>query len=69
MSKEILNLEPKMLWKHFYSLTQVPRPSKKEEKIREEFLKQLFIMKLNKIYCLASEYSTGVPFTKQKWIL
>ena len=35
MSKEILNLEPKMLWKHFYSLTQVPRPSKKEEEIRE----------------------------------
>ncbi|MEI6455342.1 MAG: aminoacyl-histidine dipeptidase [bacterium] len=35
MSKEILNLEPKSLWKHFYSLTQIPRPSKKEEKIRE----------------------------------
>ncbi|OQX78281.1 MAG: cytosol nonspecific dipeptidase [Bacteroidetes bacterium 4484_249] len=35
MSKEILNLEPKMLWKHFYSLTQIPRPSKKEERIRE----------------------------------
>ncbi len=30
MSKEILNLEPKELWKHFYSLTQIPRPSKKE---------------------------------------
>jgi len=27
MSKEILNLEPKALWKHFYSLTQIPRPS------------------------------------------
>ena len=35
MSKDILNLEPKALWKNFYSLTQVPRPSKKEEKIRE----------------------------------
>jgi len=35
MSTEILNLEPKSLWKHFYSLTQVPRPSKKEEKIRK----------------------------------
>lgn len=29
---EILNLEPKAVWKHFYSLTQIPRPSKKEGK-------------------------------------
>jgi len=35
MSHEILALEPKVIWKHFYSLTQVPRPSKKEEEIRE----------------------------------
>ena len=35
MSHEILALEPKVIWKHFYSLTQVPRPSKKEERIRE----------------------------------
>ncbi|MDD4603792.1 MAG: aminoacyl-histidine dipeptidase [Bacteroidales bacterium] len=35
MSKEILNLEPKALWKNFYGLTQVPRPSKKEDKVRE----------------------------------
>ena len=35
MSKDILNLEPKSLWHNFYSLTQIPRPSKKEEKIRE----------------------------------
>ena len=33
MSQEILNLEPKLIWKHFYSLTQIPRPSKKEGKI------------------------------------
>ncbi len=33
MSKEILNLEPKGIWKNFYELTQIPRPSKKEEKI------------------------------------
>ncbi len=39
MSKEILNLEPKALWKNFYSLTQIPRPSKKEEKVIE-FLKK-----------------------------
>ena len=33
MSKEIINLEPKRVWSHFYSLTQIPRPSKKEEQI------------------------------------
>jgi dipeptidase D len=35
MSKEILNLEPKEVWKYFYDLTQVPRPSKHEDKIQE----------------------------------
>ena len=30
MSKEILNLEPKAIWRNFYSLTQIPRPSKHE---------------------------------------
>jgi dipeptidase D len=31
MSNEIINLEPKAVWKHFYSLTQIPRPSKHEK--------------------------------------
>ncbi len=35
MSKAILDLEPKAVWKHFYSLTQIPRPSKHEDKIQE----------------------------------
>jgi dipeptidase D len=35
MSKEILHLEPKKVWEHFYELTQIPRPSKKEGKIIE----------------------------------
>lgn len=30
---EILNLEPKALWKHFYSLSRIPRPSGKIEPI------------------------------------
>ncbi len=30
---ELLNLAPKALWKHFHTLTQIPRPSKKEERI------------------------------------
>jgi dipeptidase D len=34
MSKDILNLDPASLWKNFYSLTQIPRPSKKEEQVR-----------------------------------
>jgi len=38
MSKEITSLEPKELWKHFYSLTQIPRPSKHESRL-VEFLK------------------------------
>ncbi|HSW68125.1 MAG TPA: aminoacyl-histidine dipeptidase [Bacteroidales bacterium] len=39
MSYPLSDLEPKLLWKHFYSLTQIPRPSKKEEKIIQ-FMKQ-----------------------------
>jgi dipeptidase D len=35
MNKNISNLEPKELWKHFHSLTQIPRPSKHEERIQE----------------------------------
>jgi len=35
MGKEILKLEPKALWKNFYALTQIPRPSKKEDKAVE----------------------------------
>ncbi|MBS4057187.1 MAG: aminoacyl-histidine dipeptidase [Bacteroidales bacterium] len=33
MSKSILDLEPKAIWANFHSLTQIPRPSKKEEKV------------------------------------
>ena len=39
MSKEILNLEPKEVWKHFYSLTQIPRPSKFEDPIQDFMMK------------------------------
>lgn len=39
MSKSILDLEPKPIWKHFHSLTQIPRPSKKEERIIQ-FMKE-----------------------------
>ncbi len=39
MSKDILKLKPEAVWKSFYELTQIPRPSKKEEKVRV-FLKK-----------------------------
>lgn len=38
MAKDILKLQPEALWKNFYELTQIPRPSKKEEQVRA-FLK------------------------------
>jgi dipeptidase D len=34
MGKDILKLEPKAIWKIFYELTQIPRPSKNEGKIQ-----------------------------------
>ncbi|CAI8394574.1 MAG: Cytosol non-specific dipeptidase [Flavobacterium sp. SCGC AAA160-P02] len=33
MSTEVRKLEPKILWNHFSDLNEVPRPSKKEEKV------------------------------------
>ena len=30
---DIKNLEPKAIWSHFYALTQIPRPSKKEAEV------------------------------------
>lgn len=44
MSQSIRNLEPKALWNHFADLNSIPRPSKKEEKVREfmiQFAKSL----------------------------
>ncbi len=39
MKNSISDLEPKILWKHFHSLTRIPRPSKKEQKIIQ-FMKE-----------------------------
>ncbi len=42
MSKDAIEgLKPEILWNRFYEITQVPHPSKKEEKIREH-MKNLF---------------------------
>ena len=33
MNNSILDLQPSPIWKYFYQITQIPRPSKHEEKI------------------------------------
>lgn len=43
MGKEIMDLAPSLVWKHFYNLTQIPRPSYHEEeavKYIEQFAKE-----------------------------
>jgi len=35
MNHDIQNLEPKEVWTYFHELTQIPRPSKHEDKVRE----------------------------------
>ncbi len=35
MSNEIANIHPQELWKHFYDLTQIPRPSKHEAAVAQ----------------------------------
>jgi dipeptidase D len=35
MNKEIFKLEPTAVWKNFYSLTQIPRPSHHEDRIQK----------------------------------
>ena len=50
----IEELEPTHLWKRFYEMTQVPRPSKKEEKIRKH-MKNL----LNELNIEFKEDQTG----------
>jgi dipeptidase D len=39
MSSEVRELEPKVLWNHFSDLNEVPRPSKKEERVIQ-FMKE-----------------------------
>jgi len=45
--KAIEGLKPKILWQRFYEISQVPRPSKKEEKIREYLRKTLNEIKID----------------------
>ncbi len=52
MSKEILNLQPKAIWKHFYNLTQIPRPSK-HEKAAVDYCVQF--AKANNLECIVDK--------------
>ncbi len=45
--KAIESLQPQILWQRFYELTQVPRPSKKEEKVIEYLVSLAKELKLN----------------------
>lgn len=38
MSSNILSLQPALVWKHFYAITQIPHPSGHEEQIRQYVL-------------------------------
>ncbi len=35
MDRDIAKLEPQIVWNYFHQLTRIPRPSKKEEKVRQ----------------------------------
>ena len=39
MNEILLDLEPKKIWKYFKEILEIPRPSKKEEKIKEYLVK------------------------------
>jgi dipeptidase D len=39
MNKEIFKLQPNAVWKHFYNLTQIPRPSKFEKAVVDYVVK------------------------------
>lgn len=49
MNKNIKNLNPQMLWQFFYEITQIPRPSKKEQAITE------YVMEFGRKYNLTTE--------------
>ncbi|MEJ2637582.1 MAG: aminoacyl-histidine dipeptidase [Calditrichia bacterium] len=39
MKKAIEGLKPQLLWEHFYEISQIPRCSKEEEKVRDHIVK------------------------------
>ncbi len=47
MEKKFNNLKPESVWNYFYEITQIPRPSKKEEKIAKYLIEFARKHKLN----------------------
>lgn len=66
MSEEILSLKPAGVWKFFHEITQVPRPSKKEAKIREYLLATGKKMGLETLQDAAGNVLIRKPATKGK---
>jgi len=60
----IEGIEPKILWERFYEITQVPRPSKKEEKIIEHFKNLLDQLKVEYKVDKSGSIVAFVPATK-----
>jgi dipeptidase D len=60
----IEGIEPKILWERFYEITQVPRPSKKEEKIIEHFKNLLNQLKVDYKVDKLGNIVAFVPATK-----
>ncbi len=61
-AEAIKGLKPELLWQHFYELSQVPRPSKREEKavefVREFARKNNFNFKEDKVGNIVIECSS-----------
>ena len=60
----IEGIEPKILWERFYEISQVPRPSKKEEKIIEHFKNLLDQLKVNYNVDKSGNIVAFLPATK-----
>jgi len=60
----IEGIEPKILWKRFYEISQVPRPSKKEEKIIEHFKNLLDQLKVEYKVDKSGNIVAFLPATK-----
>ncbi len=60
----IEGLEPKLLWERFYEISQVPRPSKKEEKIIKYFKNYLDQVKIEYKVDESGNIAAFLPATK-----
>lgn len=65
MSSEVINgLKPPILWKRFYEITRVPRPSKKEEKILNHIRKLLKELNISFKEDKTGNIVASIPATK-----